>query len=192
MSLNHFIRFRQRKQPADYRTHWRGADFVPRKRGRFRIRLSPLPVVLVIFALFVGYFWSRQSDLPPPPSDTGQADAVSASFSMCGWGSRRNCVIDGDTFVFQGEKIRIADIDAPETAQPKCASEAALGKQATKRLRALLNEGPFTLEQWGSRDRDQYGRSLRMVSRDGHSLGDILVSEGLARPWTGRRLPWCD
>ena len=191
MNLNRLIRFRKRKPTADYRTHWRGADFVPRKRRRFRIRLSPLPVMLVVFALFVGYFWSRQAEFAPQPSDS-HADAVSASFSMCGWGSRRNCVIDGDTFIFQGEKIRIADIDTPETAKPKCAAEAALGKQATKRLRALLNEGPFTLEQWGSRDRDQYGRSLRMVSRDGYSIGAILVSEGLARTWTGRRLPWCD
>lgn len=26
--------------------------------------------------------------------------------------------------------------------------------------------------------------------RDGRSIGDILVSEGLARTWTGRQ-PWC-
>jgi endonuclease YncB( thermonuclease family) len=27
--------------------------------------------------------------------------------------------------------------------------------------------------------------------RDGRSLGDQLVSEGLARTWSGRREPWC-
>ena len=31
----------------------------------------------------------------------------------------------------------------------------------------------------------------RVVTRDGRSLGDRLVAEGLARTWTGRRQPWC-
>jgi endonuclease YncB( thermonuclease family) len=30
-----------------------------------------------------------------------------------------------------------------------------------------------------------------VLVRDGRSLGDILVSEGLARTWSGRRQPWC-
>jgi endonuclease YncB( thermonuclease family) len=36
-------------------------------------------------------------------------------FGACGFGKHRNCVIDGDTFYLNGDKIRIADIDAPET-----------------------------------------------------------------------------
>ena len=63
--------------------------------------------------------------------------------------------------------------------------------QATYRLRDLLNEGPFSLEQIGFRDEDKYGRKVRVLARDGASIGDILVAEGLARTWTGRREPWC-
>lgn len=100
-------------------------------------------------------------------------------------------MVDGDTFYLRGEKIRIADINAPEVADPKCAAEAELGARATRRLQALLNAGPFSLRAWGDADRDQYGRQLRVVSRDGKSLGTILVAEGLARPWTGRRGSWC-
>lgn len=33
---------------------------------------------------------------------------------------------------------------------------------------------------WHSRDEDRYGRKLRVLVRNGRSLGDILVSEGLA------------
>ena len=33
------------------------------------------------------------------------------------------------------------------------------------------------------RDEDRYGRKLRVVVRNGRSLGDQLVSEGLARTW---------
>ncbi|MCJ8156575.1 thermonuclease family protein [Sphingomonas sp. LaA6.9] len=101
-----------------------------------------------------------------------------------------NCVIDGDTFRYQGEKIRIADIDTLEIHPPRCDYEAELGFRAKHRLVDLLNEGPFELAPIG-RDQDQYGRKLRIVLRGGVSLGDTLVSEGLARTWTGRREPWC-
>jgi micrococcal nuclease len=58
------------------------------------------------------------------------------------------------------------------------------------RLLALLNAGPFALEQRG-RAVDRYGRTLRIVIRDGRSLGDTLIAEGLAEPWRGRRSDWC-
>jgi micrococcal nuclease len=29
------------------------------------------------------------------------------------------------------------------------------------------------------------------VVRDGRSLGDTLIAEGLARRWSGQRMPWC-
>ena len=35
------------------------------------------------------------------------------------------------------------------------------------------------------RNEDRYGRKLRVVVRNGRSLGDWLVSEGLARTWGG-------
>jgi endonuclease YncB( thermonuclease family) len=100
-------------------------------------------------------------------------------------------IVDGDTFWVGGDKIRIADIDTPETHPPRCAHEAELGERATRRLAALLAEGPFDLQPIGGRDTDQYGRKLRIVTRGGRSLGDQLVAEGLARTWTGRREPWC-
>jgi len=114
----------------------------------------------------------------------------SAQYSLCFIGGGFNCVVDGDTFWMDGEKIRIADIDAPETHPPRCASEADLGRRATLRLQELLNDGPVEVEAI-DRDRDQYGRQLRIVTRNGQSLGLRLVAEGLARNWTGSRQPWC-
>jgi endonuclease YncB( thermonuclease family) len=98
-------------------------------------------------------------------------------------------VIDGDTFELGGERIRIADIDTPEV-NGRCSAETALAARATARMSELLNEGPFELGAVG-RDEDRYGRKLRVVIRDGRSVGDRLVAEGLARTWTGRREPWC-
>ena len=100
-------------------------------------------------------------------------------------------VIDGDTFRYGGETIRIADIDTPETHPSRCPYEAQLGARATARLEVLLGQGGFALRPAGSRDEDRYGRKLRIVERGGRSLGDTLVREGLARRWEGRRRSWC-
>lgn len=115
---------------------------------------------------------------------------VSARFSLCHSGGGTNCVVDGDTIWLDGEKVRIADIDAPETHAPRCAEEERLGNAATLRLRDLLNAGPVRLAA-ADRDIDRYGRKLRIVMRGNASLGDVLVREGLARKWTGGRQPWC-
>jgi len=126
-------------------------------------------------------------DLSPRRAD---AAAARIAFGLCHSGGGTDCVVDGDTFRMGGVRIRLADIDAPETHPPRCPEEARLGAAATRRLQALLNQGPVTLERAG-RDTDRYGRKLRIVTRGGVSLGDRLVDEGLARRWEGRRLPWC-
>lgn len=124
------------------------------------------------------------------PAAARAPDIVSVNLPMCHAGRGTNCVIDGDTFRLDGQSIRIADIDTPETRDYRCAAEKARGDQATARMRELLNAGPFELQPY-ERDEDQYGRKLRLVSRGGQSLGQVLVAEGLAHPWDGARHPWC-
>ena len=52
------------------------------------------------------------------------------SFTMCGSFRRDDCIVDGDTFHFGGETIRVADIDAPRptqraaTTRPGCPPDA--------------------------------------------------------------------
>ena len=138
---------------------------------------------------------NAQEGAPPPasiprgsPLDAAAGPIEDAPTLVRG-GSVR--VIDGDTFVYRNMPIRIADIDAPEV-HGRCASESALAARATARMRALLAAGLFELHAAGDgRDEDRYGRKLRIVTRNGRSLGDMLVAEGLARTWTGRREPWC-
>lgn len=116
---------------------------------------------------------------------------AAAVFTLCTDAPRTTCVVDGDTFWLNGEKVRIADINAPETHGAGCASEQALGERATRRLIVLLNAGPFELAVSGNRTTDRYGRSLRVVERGGRSIGAQLVNEGLAEPWRGKRSNWC-
>lgn len=113
-----------------------------------------------------------------------------ASFPLCSGQVRVSCVVDGDTFWLDGVKIRIADINTPETGSPACAAEAAKGRQASLRLAQLLEAGPFELAP-ADRDEDRYGRKLRIVLRDGVSVGETLVAEGLAHPWRGQKESWC-
>lgn len=126
------------------------------------------------------------------PRQVSLSDAkTSVAYSRCAGGIRVNCIVDGDTLWIGGVKIRIADIDTPEITEPRCAAEKALGERATTRLLELVNAGPFQMRAWAGRNEDKYGRKLRVLVRDGRSIGDILVSEGLARSWTGKRQPWC-
>ena len=138
----------------------------------------------------VGQLWTRIQTSAATQAPSSTQTGRTAYFGFCYSGPGINCVVDGDTFWADGRRIRVADIDAPETHPPRCAYEANLGERATIRLRQLLNQGPFELERMG-RDHDIYGRKLRIVIRDGHSLGQQLVAEGLARVWAGTRRPWC-
>lgn len=108
---------------------------------------------------------------------------------------RHHCVHDGDTVWWQGEKIRIADIDAPEI-KGRCRRESRLALQSRDRLAALINAGQGIRIRRQSKDR--YGRTLaRMMVRDYSSdtrkmvsLGEVLIAEGLASRWPKRR-NWC-
>ncbi len=139
-------------------------------------------------ALFLAIFLSGGSRESNAALVAG--DVHRASFSDCFGPVRRNCVVDGDTFWFSSRKIRIADINTPELDSAQCDYERQLGKRAKNRLRALLNQGSFSLESI-DRDQDKYGRDLRIVTRGGKSIGDILVAEGLAEEWQGYRREWC-
>jgi endonuclease YncB( thermonuclease family) len=171
----------------------RVADRQPRRVSRFGASLLTIFISALLAAIAAGLFQFGDAAFARFSGGEKTAvkrDSLRAAFSLCSGASRSNCVIDGDTFWFKGEKIRIADIDTPEISPPRCAREAELGHAAKRRLLALLNGGEFTLER-GWRDEDRYGRKLRTVKRDGRSLGDMLVAEGLARRWDGARRPWC-
>lgn len=97
-------------------------------------------------------------------------------------------VHDGDTFTLcGGEKIRIADIDAPELpGSPSCRAgrngwcDFALGYRSRDALRAFLASGPVVIQR---RATDPYGRTLARVTVGGQSAGSHLIRHGLARRW---------
>lgn len=97
-------------------------------------------------------------------------------------GARVNCVVDGDTLWFNGEKIRIAEIDTPEI-NGRCPAERALALRARGRLVELLAAGPVRFQRVG---KDRYGRTLARFG----SVSEQLIREGLAHRWPSRK-GWC-
>jgi endonuclease YncB( thermonuclease family) len=158
-----------------------------------RLRIPRVGLALVFAMLMAGILAVEHFgiDRAGPAAAASRTDTLTASFPICGNARRVTCVVDGDKFWLDGVKIRVADIDAPELTPPRCEAERARGESAKYRLQELLNAGAFSLLS-GVKDEDRYGRKLRTVTRNGRSIGDVLVSEGLARRWDGARHPWCD
>ena len=106
-------------------------------------------------------------------------------------------VNDGDTFkarieVWPGVEVqtavRVRGIDTPEI-KGKCQSEKDAALRARERLRTLL-AGKVSVSNV---ELDKYaGRVDADVVADGVNVADVLVSEGLARRYTGgARQGWC-
>lgn len=103
-------------------------------------------------------------------------------------------IIDGDTFedLDTGVRYRLENIDTPETGpRASCAAERQLGNQATQQARALITNAE-SLDVRSTGRTDRYERVIAFISIDGRDLGELMIAEGLARPWRGRREPWCD
>lgn len=109
----------------------------------------------------------------------------------CGRGQRYTCVVDGDTLWLEGRKLRVAGYDTPESTTNICGgrSEIALARRATARFIELLNTTEIIIYSAGGSDR--YGRDLVHITSNGHDVGVILVSEGLARYWPDGPEFWC-
>lgn len=187
----------------DHNPRWR--RHAPRKRrslsrrGRsgggdrleppYIVMIALIAAILLLLALPFFRPGGAADNLLSGTATSTAAAPYSTRFALCGSGPRIDCVVDGDTFWIGGEKVRIADIDTPELHPARCTEEERLGTAAKLRLQELLNAAPFALDRDGT---DRYGRTLAIVSRDGRSLGMMLVSEGLARRYAGgRRSGWC-
>jgi endonuclease YncB( thermonuclease family) len=101
-------------------------------------------------------------------------------------------VIDGDTIRSDQERIRLEGIDAAEIGHAKCEAERRLAVLSKHRLQELLGSGSVDIRRNDHPDPpDRYGRTLAQVLVDGEDVACVLIKEGYARPWRGRREDWC-
>ena len=83
-------------------------------------------------------------------------------------------VVDGDTFWISSadERVRVWDLDAPETDQPG-------GSQATTALAGLISGEQLTCRQ---RDIDRYGRIVgQCFLPDGRDVTAAMIATGTAQ-----------
>jgi endonuclease YncB( thermonuclease family) len=162
----------------------------PSRKKQREIYLAVPMWVALVAGIF--YFEHDFGGVQSVNSPMGQSPITADhKFTFCGGLSQRYCVVDGDTIRFAGIKIRVADIDTPEIHDYKCEQELERGLRAKSRLLELVNEGPFKIIFTGGDDANQYGRKLRRLMRNGLSLGELLIDEGLARRYAGGRRSWC-
>jgi endonuclease YncB( thermonuclease family) len=165
---------------------WRPSDSRRQRAAKVVSPFTPLYLLVVVSGL--GWLWFEFGE---PVRDRISATLAGPQVGECGTLSVGTCVVDGDTIEHLGWRVRLADINTPEIGGAQCQRELALGLRAKQRLIELMSEGPFEIVSVGDRDTDVYGRKLRLVERHGESLGNRLVSEGLAHRWNGYRQNWC-
>lgn len=113
--------------------------------------------------------------------------------------SRVTTIYDGDTFTatidswpgIAGKNIgiRISGIDTPEM-RGKCKREIELARMAKKKTVAIIRSAKV-IQLRGMR-RDKYFRIDAEVFADGRSIGQALISAGLAVPYHGdKKATWC-
>ncbi|MBL8572562.1 MAG: thermonuclease family protein [Hyphomicrobiaceae bacterium] len=93
-------------------------------------------------------------------------------------------VVDGDTLVVQGRKVRLIGIDAPETDQD-CGSPSGnygCGVEARRHLVKLIGALPVMCD--GKQD-DRYGRLLAVCVVGGRDLNAAMVRDGWAVSYRG-------
>ena len=94
-------------------------------------------------------------------------------------------VVDGDTIVLNGEKIRFSGIDAPESSyrgkEQTCLINEAIihcGKLSKELLIKKIGTNKVTCKR--EKEPDQYNRILAECFVNGESLSKILVKNGYA------------
>jgi len=89
-------------------------------------------------------------------------------------------VLDGDSLVVAGEKIRLFGIDAPEHDQ-SCQDARGIawpcGRVATQSLQAIIGGAPVTCT---ARERDRFGRLVASCRAEGRDIGAEMVEAGMA------------
>lgn len=83
-------------------------------------------------------------------------------------------VVDGDTIVLDGERVRIFGLDCPELRNRG-------GVEARTALERLLRGATVHLKRRG---RDRYGRTVAKVFLDGRDVTCTMIRTGLCREFT--------
>lgn len=120
--------------------------------------------------------------------------------SACAVPATVDYIFDGDTFaayvnlqddITIAVNVRLMNVDTPEI-HGECDYEINMAMRAKERLAQLAPVGSV-VELSRIKDDKYLGRiDAYATLPDGRDIGQILIDEGLGRPYSGgRRAPWC-
>ena len=103
---------------------------------------------------------------------------------------------DGDSGEIDGDRFRLANVDAPEIGNPACEAERDLGRQAKRYVRQITENADVKIHY--EFEPDRYDRRVVDLQVDGVDLAELLIDRGFLKPWPhdrGRALrakpDWC-
>jgi endonuclease YncB( thermonuclease family) len=174
-----------------------------RSRSAFSVPTALLVVVAVAIVGFTATFLDWQGAKHEAARLVGTPDVQIIRPSRS---SIAIDVVDGDTVRSGGAVYRLVGFDTPERGdRARCDDERRRAEVAKERLRALLGSGEPKLQRVAcacmpgteGTNACNFGRLCASLSVGGRDVGNILISEGLARPFVcggtscPMRRPWC-
>ncbi|QGP79881.1 nuclease [Sphingobium sp. CAP-1] len=154
-----------------------------------RARMVPVGMVLGALIL-VGVAVLLLKDAFP---DAGKAakpiepTSIFDQFSLCDDPKANACVLSGNSYAWRGRAYRIAGISVPSQTDPQCEQEAQRARAARAALATMMNGGTFD----SLPDPTDTDPAARILTRDGVSLGQIMILKGHARARTPGPVTWC-
>ena len=109
-----------------------------------------------------------------------RAAAIGLTLTSSTLAAAPSTVVDGDTVELAGERIRIANIDAPEVRTAQARRRVAARPAAKARLEQLLGAGIVVIERGDppvAPQIDRWGRTPARITVDGRDVGDFLIEE---------------
>lgn len=139
-------------------------------------RSAGLWLVLVLSAVILAAALTWWQNRPLEVPDGFSEDAAAAELIR---------IVDGDTIVVtlegEEERVRLLNIDTPETVSPQAPVECG-GPEAAEAIGALLSPGDVVVLEFDQEQRDRYGRLLAGVFTDEVFINEQLALQGWGEP----------
>lgn len=164
-------------------------DEQPEKRGL----VLPQQWVLIALALsaaclaFFHTLMPLAHSIAAEPAPASSIEQINVDFALCDDPKGAACVLSADSYAYRGTLYHLADIRAPSLAHPFCPREEEMARRSRLALRAMMNGGAFQ----AARDATDAHPGARILTRDGVSLGQLMIFKGHARPWSNKPMNWC-
>ena len=130
--------------------------------------------ILLFFSLLATGQSTVEGTVPGPFSTHGRAKETVI-------GKRIQRVVDGDTVIVDGRRIRLLNVDTEESVHPHPSRNTSFGRKTSRAVKKAIQGKTAELECYG---KDRYSRRLCYLFVDGENFNVKLVKQGWSRYYT--------